>query len=629
MLLIVSFSTAFAAESSSVGVEKTGDSNKYNIVFVVDNSGSTKDSDPDLNRSEAIAYFLSVMTNNNNKVGGIVFNDQMRTSDDVLLAIESVEDKKRIQNFFDLPQVVGGTDIGTALLTATQMLDVSKTPGIPGVIILMTDGTTAELGEEGMRRAEVNQQEALDIAVKNEYPVYCVGLNADGRVDSGVLQSIADVTHGQYREVSTSTDLTAVYAMFYDLLYGTVSDSNTVQGAFDKRFYVPAIGVEDVNISIVTSEPLKYLDIYKPTGIALTQEEKDALVTIGQRFMTIKIEDLLRGEWRVSGEGADNTDVTIQIRQNYNLSVVGATKKKTRDHNANSEVPFVAQILLGNQVIADKEAYEDYEATALFTNSMSDDVLAIPMENAGTKYICNLPLGDVGEIYYVTVELKNDYFQIKSDSVEIRAVTPILDVIKENIPPWTLPVTIGVVLFLLAVVAALFLLRHFRSRSQVTINITIRGIDEDINDPIILSSVNKFQFTLRELLSRFALEIGHGRTGEENRRVLEQLLNNNSAKLDGYIFRTDTKDAKKFYFWKMNEKTRNRYDASSFRKTISLSGSAAGSFRLDRSEIALDMTGVPEGGADSGEDFEAWDQQSQPDDDFGWDNTEWDEERNF
>jgi hypothetical protein len=140
-VLAVPCATAFAEDPAPL---PTSSAHKYNIVFVIDNSGSTINTDPNLFRKEAIDYFLAIMADSGNIVGGIVFQE---TPDSSLgmVAINSSADKQIVSQFFDLPQRPGATDIGAAVFYATQMLAEHGNPNLPSAIILMTDGRTEDI----------------------------------------------------------------------------------------------------------------------------------------------------------------------------------------------------------------------------------------------------------------------------------------------------------------------------------------------------------------------------------------------------------------------------------------------------------------------------------------------------
>jgi hypothetical protein len=457
--------TAFAEDSPAASPA----AHKYNIVFVIDNSGSTISTDPALFRKEAIDYFLAIMTDSGNNVGGIVFRATPVSSTGSLIAINSAGDKLTVSQFFQLPQGPGATDIGTALFAATQMLEESGDPDLPSAIILMTDGKTEDIPniDESYR----NRDDAIASAVVNEYPIYCVGLDADGSVDGAELQSIADQTGGRYVPVGSAADLPNVFETFYELLYGT--ERNTIfegDGNFDVNFKVPAVGVEDVNIIIYSSQRLQSLELYQPSGTPLSQDEINGMTSRSSTFTVLKITNPLKGEWRVAGQGADNDHVKIDMMQNFNLDVEASVKDAASQYPVGGDITLTAQILQGGQPVNDSEAYADYSAMLLLDDDPSfSSPTETPMSIGDLQYECTLTPDAEGTLYAKAV-LTGEYFTDNSDAVEI--------VVKGTVPPSTgpavtqdtqagkegfplVPIIIAVIL-VLAAVAAFFLFRKRR-----------------------------------------------------------------------------------------------------------------------------------------------------------------------
>jgi Mg-chelatase subunit ChlD len=623
--VILTTSPGFAFAQSTSEPINDATSRKFNIVFVIDNSGSTRDTDPEVLRKEAINEFIAIMTNTGNKVGGIVFNDKMTWTDGGLKAIESANDKSTVSSFFELPPQPGSTDIGSALLTATQMLDSTRDPNLQSAIILMTDGRTQDLPASAMDQSYINRDEAIKSAVANKYRVYCVGLDADGSVDSTDLQRIADETGGQYERIGSADDLQKVFDMFYDLLYGT--SRTTIyegEGSFDVKFKVPAVGVEDVNVTIYSSQNLKSLALYQPSGTGLTQDDVDSISTVSKTFTVVKIDQPLRGEWRITGEGVDNDHIRIDMTQNYNLGVV-AGPKTVKDDGYPIDVPleYMAQISFNNEIVTSPGAYEDYSATILFKNSKSDEIKEISMtvgEN-GDSYEYALPLPAEG-LYYATVTLENEYFKTNSDPYEINVYTPVTPkAIAEKIPPWVWTVVIIAIIAVAAAIAALKVRKYLSRRCYAQIKITIIGIDADIDDTITLDKVNKAQFTLRELLNAFGSEIGHGRIGQENQAVLQHLVAEHQAELDRWAFSADAKDSNTFYYGEAKSKAKTRYTAANFSAKVPLSQGSGVDDYYSYNQKEIHMVGIFDDDTGIGPDI--WDDPSSHEryePDIDWDN---------
>ena len=69
-------STAFATDSSST--------NKFNVVVLLDASGSMASTDPQNYRFEAISQFINLLTETGNNVGAVVFSGDVSASQGVI-----------------------------------------------------------------------------------------------------------------------------------------------------------------------------------------------------------------------------------------------------------------------------------------------------------------------------------------------------------------------------------------------------------------------------------------------------------------------------------------------------------------------------------------------------------------
>ena len=91
VLILLNSASLFAyAESPS--------NNRFNVMFVLDASGSMNDSDPDNLRYEAISQFTNLLAAHGNHLGGIVFSTGILSEQKPIL-INSQEDKNQIVDY--------------------------------------------------------------------------------------------------------------------------------------------------------------------------------------------------------------------------------------------------------------------------------------------------------------------------------------------------------------------------------------------------------------------------------------------------------------------------------------------------------------------------------------------------
>ena len=112
----------------AVGAEGAStDVNRFNVVLVVDKSGSLCEengggTDPYGLRFDALRLFLGLLTESGNRVGAIVFDEEIRY-DSGLKPMESIEDKLALIRAVESFGTSYDTDIGGAILRATELLE--------------------------------------------------------------------------------------------------------------------------------------------------------------------------------------------------------------------------------------------------------------------------------------------------------------------------------------------------------------------------------------------------------------------------------------------------------------------------------------------------------------------------
>ena len=121
--------------------------NRFNVVLVVDKSGSLRSdhgggTDPDGLRFDAMRLFLGLLTETGNNVGAVVFDEQIRHVSE-LIPVDSMADKKEIIRQIEAFTPSYDTDIGSAVLRATELLAGMKEKNdLPCMILLFSDGMT-------------------------------------------------------------------------------------------------------------------------------------------------------------------------------------------------------------------------------------------------------------------------------------------------------------------------------------------------------------------------------------------------------------------------------------------------------------------------------------------------------
>jgi Ca-activated chloride channel family protein len=194
-----------------------GKASNFDIVLAIDSSGSMLAEDYKPNRievaKEAALGFLNY-TPENSRIGvisfsGVPFIKQRLTSD-----MKAVE--KAINNISVEP--IGGTAIGSAIITATNLLIESEKTRL---IILLTDGQN-NVGpsiEEAIRFANENNVNIYAIGVATKEGGLYPNLSFVSKLDSETLKKIAEGTNGKYYEAKNET---AIFEIYQEIATSTI-----------------------------------------------------------------------------------------------------------------------------------------------------------------------------------------------------------------------------------------------------------------------------------------------------------------------------------------------------------------------------------------------------------------------
>lgn len=421
----------FQIPSAIMAEEQRKTSNRFNVVYVLDNSGSMEDTDPKNMRYAAVSLFNSLLANDGNFVGSVVFSDSVKMQHPVQ-EITSAKDKRALMNEITSSEIEGWTNIGQALLTAEEMLAESGNPDQDSVILFLTDGNT-EMGTKEETNASLEKKAtAIQTARDNGIEIYSVCLNANG-INSNTLnpqemQQIADATGGGYIEV-TSDDLTEAFKKFYEMIYSTkaeviISGTLDENGVLSKDFDIPAAGVEEVNIIIDSEKELSDIKLTQPDGTILAGDKIDDIMIISDSYSVIKIIFPQGGKWNLYANGSPNTSISVSMMFNASLSVSASIENLQESYEIGDKIRQNIDITTSGTVATNPEVIKDYNVRTIVTDQDgNEEVLPVVFEN--------------GE--FVTEYMANDYgtysFYVTVDGNGISAVSDATEIYVGNTPP--------------------------------------------------------------------------------------------------------------------------------------------------------------------------------------------------
>lgn len=412
LLFAVSTLPCYAADESAAGA------NNFNVVFVIDGSGSILSSDSQGLRYDAIDLFLGLLPQSGNNAAGIVFDDTILEKSG-MIELDSISDKKEISNMFRYTNPDGYTDIGLALHEAVDILE-SRNPDLPSVIILLSDGNTLLSNKKGSTytRSESLKSSALQTAQKNGYKVYGVCLNADGKASIAELSEISSATNGKCFEIKSASDLKKIFSEFYSLIYSSetselLNSTFPGNGVIEKTFTVPSVGVDELNILLECGTKISRLSLMQPSGVLLSDSAISDMTISGDTFSVTKIANPLPGEWTLSVTGVPGENIRIQLVINNDISFISQPSTENTTFGISDTFGITAQITSKGVPVTGLDIYDDYNAVLILKKgSETQELSMMPTDNG---YTINIGFGDFGT-YYATPKVVINNTELYGDT---------------------------------------------------------------------------------------------------------------------------------------------------------------------------------------------------------------------
>lgn len=402
--------------------EENPGGNHYNVVLVVDGSGSMISTDSQNLRFEAINQFVGLLAQQGNTLGTIVFDEDIEVSMD-LTPINNRSDKeeitKAIENYEVDPH--GDTNIGLALDGAVDMIAAKGKQDLKSVIVLLSDGNTDLEGYQATQLSLSQKADAIDRARDKDIPVYTVCLNEDGSANANELKQIADATGGNFEEVSHPEDLKHVFQSFYNLICGTSTHSLIPSKVWDEtgvlegQFSVPSFGVQEVNIII--SGNVSDIVLTSPDSSQISGAELQNMSTVSKSFTLIKVVDPVEGDWKIVLHGKEGKSVSADMVYNSDFRVEFSLLQQS-DVPVNTAKTYTLTIFDGNQVVTDKHFYKDFIASLCVSDASGKLLDMVPMTPGKDAFSAEYSFDEIGT-YYLSSGIDGQIFTYTTDPVMV------------------------------------------------------------------------------------------------------------------------------------------------------------------------------------------------------------------
>ena len=423
--------------SDNAAAEKSDYTSKVDAVFVVDSSKSMKTSDPQGLTAEAMKMFIDMCHIKGDK-GGMVAYSGYIIRESPLNYMNTEADKAVLKNTLTNLEVGDWTDIGLGLNSAVSILRAGHDADHKPVIILLSDGKN-----DPQRDKTVSQDDlaaAINEAKAQGFPVYTIGLNADGMVDENQLKLISSETNGKNFITNNANDLPQILREIYaENSRLKISQQNTItgNGLFqDVAINIPDSNNVEANITLLSSNPveLKLTDI---NGNAVSIPSENLIYSKSNKYSMLKIVSPAKGNWTLSVKGSSGDRIDISLISNYDFNTVMGISPETNIHKGD-KVSVSAYIESNGQKLEEDDFYSTLKATLNVKNLENGQNQEIEMTRNGNTFGSDVTIPDENS-YELTAKIEGAGFIRESAPKIIGAVNRAPVALKNNgsITLWT------------------------------------------------------------------------------------------------------------------------------------------------------------------------------------------------
>ncbi|MGO0060107.1 vWA domain-containing protein [Brevibacillus fluminis] len=462
---------------------------KLDAVLVVDVSNSMTTSDKHNISSEAMKMFVDMTSAQGNKIGVVSYTDKIER-EKALIAANSPADKAQIKSFIDSLHKGAYTDIAVGVDEAVKILAAGHDPANYPMIVLLADGNNYlnTASSRTQQQSDNELQAAIKTAQANGFPIYTIGLNADGQLNKDSLKKIAADTQGKFFEASTADQLPSILSqIFADHLKLKVVPltSMTANGQYqDVTIKIPNASVMEANVSIMSGNPVE-LKLYAPDGKEVSLASNNVQLSRSKAYSMLKIVSPVQGDWKLKVKGVTRDKIDISMVFNYDLQLA-MEPIPVKSYSKGDTIAIKAALTENGQKVTSADVYKQMKATLLVTDTATKQVSELPLANTGSGFEGSYSVQDTHR-YELKIKAEASSFYRETQPVIVDASTaaasgtqtPAKPAEPEKPFPWMLAIgcLVGAIVL---IVAILYILAALKKANKGFIGqVAIEICDED------------------------------------------------------------------------------------------------------------------------------------------------------
>nr|WP_307590849.1 VWA domain-containing protein [Paenibacillus wynnii] len=392
-------------------------------VLLLDVSNSMNKSDKNKIASEAMKMFIDMLSTQGDKVGIVAYTDKVQR-EKALLQISSASDKQDLKDFIEGLDRGAYTDIAVGVEEAVKVLQNGSDPTHEPMIVMLADGNNDLNEATGRTQSQSDQElnEAVEVAKKNGYPIYTIGLNANGKLNKQILADLSDKTGGKAFSTDSADDLpqilSEIFASHLKLKIVPVQ-SITANGSYqDVTVNVPNASVLEANISIMSSQPVT-AKLTDPSGKSVAIPSGDVLLSKSKTYSLIKLLTPQQGDWKLQVKGVAKDKIDINLVFNYDLELK-IDPLSANSYKKGDKIDITSHLFSNGTQVTLSNLYQNMNAVLLATDTDTGTVEEIPLDNSGDVFKGTFEVKD-NHNYELKVRAEESSFYRESDTIKINA----------------------------------------------------------------------------------------------------------------------------------------------------------------------------------------------------------------
>jgi cbb3-type cytochrome oxidase subunit 3 len=432
-----------------------------------------------------------------------------------IVKLSTEQDKNDLKNFIDTLEKFPNTDLSVGVKEAIKALENSHEKDYRPLIVLFADGNN----DLNKNKGKTTQQAIDDLnaavadAKAKDFPIYVIGLNANGTLNKDALQKVASTTNGKYFETSNANDLPGILSqIFADHLKLKIVPVNELigNGYFqDVTISIPNENVIEANVSLVSSQPVE-VKVVDPTGKELTIPSDNIFLSKSKSYSMLKLIKPVQGNWtlKVKSLPQDKVDINLVFNYDLQLKLAPIDTQSIKD----GDIVKVSAFFEDNgKPITGKDFYKTMKPTLFIKDIETGKTEQIELAAKEQGFSGQFIIGDSAN-YQVVVKAEGNSFYRETQPQKItiqKATTPVTAKTSqsEGMPqtqsPWQyVVIALIAIVFLLGLVFYLFIKKRKENRQfsgQVIVEIKDENTGESREPQAKNLKALKGEFTLRKL----------------------------------------------------------------------------------------------------------------------------------